>query len=138
MIMGFQVNKKKGAIADINVTPFVDVMLVLLVIFMITAPLIYSEINLELPRTREVSPINLHSEQVILSYTKAGEYYIGGDRVLESEILPMIQDRFEKHNTGVLFLRADYTLSYGEVASLMSFLRGGGVSDIALITEVER
>lgn len=129
---------KKQAISDINVTPFVDVMLVLLIIFMVTAPLIYSEINLELPKTREVAPVNLHARQVVLSYTKAGEFYINTDRVLESEILTVIQERFEEFKTNVLFLRADYSLSYGEVARLMSFLRVGGIADIALITEVER
>lgn len=136
--MGMQLSKKKGAISDINVTPFVDVMLVLLIIFMVTAPLMYSEIVLELPRTREVSPVNLHSKQVILSYTKAGEYYLGAERVLESEILDSVNDKFEELKTTVLFLRADYTLSYGEVANLMSYLRRGGIADIALVTEVER
>lgn len=136
--MGFSLGKKKGAISEINVTPFVDVMLVLLIIFMVTAPLMYSEINLSLPKTREVSPINLHSQQVILSYTQAGEYYLGNDRILESEILSMVVEKFEEYSTQVLFLRADYTLSYGEVARLMSFLRRGGISDIALVTEVEK
>ncbi len=136
--MGVQLSKKKGAISDINVTPFVDVMLVLLIIFMVTAPLMYSEITLELPRTREVAPVNLHSKQVILSYTKAGEYYLGAERILESEILDSINDKFEELKTTVLFLRADYTLSYGEVANLMSYLRRGGIADIALVTEVER
>ncbi len=67
--MGFELNKKKGYIADINVTPFVDVVLVLLVIFMISAPLMFSGIKLKLPKTQKVNNIKLNDKQVILSLT---------------------------------------------------------------------
>ena len=63
--MGFSVNKKKGAISDINVTPLVDVMLVLLIIFMVTAPLMLNGIKLELQKTKEVNPINSHPKNNI-------------------------------------------------------------------------
>ena len=68
--MGAKVGKGKGnTISDINVTPLVDVMLVLLVIFMITAPLMLNGIELELPKTKEVNPMNLTTKQVVLSLT---------------------------------------------------------------------
>lgn len=135
--MAFNTGDKKGPISEINVTPFVDVMLVLLVIFMVTAPLMLNGIQLELPKTQEVSRVNLQSEQVILSYTRAKEFFIGQDKVLKEELIPEVGRRFKKGNTQVLFLRADYGLNYGEVAKLMSYLKRGGITQIAMVTELE-
>lgn len=129
--------KKKGAIAEINVTPLVDVMLVLLVIFMITAPLMLNGIKLDLPKTKEVNPINLKADQVILSFTKSEEYFLGKDKLLASELIPQIKKEFKKNNTQALFLRADFNLSYGKVARLMSFLKKEGIHQIALVTQTE-
>ncbi|MCK6594562.1 MAG: biopolymer transporter ExbD [Bacteriovoracaceae bacterium] len=130
--------KKKGAISDINVTPLVDVMLVLLVIFMVTAPLMLNGINLKLPKTKETNAINLKAEQVILSFSATEEYYIGKNKVLANELIPLIKKQFEENKTQVLFLRADENLPYGKVARLMSFLKKGGINDIALVTQTEK
>ena len=136
--MAFNVGgKKKGAISDINVTPLVDVMLVLLIIFMVTAPLMLNGIKLDLPKTKEVNPINLNSTQVILSFSKNEEYYLGKNKIVSSEMLPLIKEQFKENKTEVLFLRADYTLSYGKVAKLISFLKRGGIKQIALVTSTE-
>lgn len=137
--MGFSINKgkKKGQIAEINVTPLVDVMLVLLVIFMITAPLMLNAIKLDLPKTKEVNRVNLNVTQVVLSFTKAGEYYIGKDKFLFDELIKEIKGQFAQNNTNTLFLRADFGIKYGEVAKLMSHLKRGGISQIALVTENE-
>lgn len=130
--------KKKGAISDINVTPLVDVMLVLLVIFMVTAPLMLNGINLKLPKTKETNPVNLKAEQVILSFSATEEYYIGKNKVLANELIPLIKKQFEENKTQVLFLRADENLPYGKVARLMSFLKKGGINEIALVTQTEK
>jgi biopolymer transport protein TolR len=135
--MGFNLGNKKGAISEINVTPFVDVILVLLVIFMITAPLMLNGIQMELPRTQEVNRLNLTSQQVILSFTKTEEFFLGNDKILENELLEEIGERFKENKSEVLFLRADHNLSYGKVARLMSFLKRGGISQIAMVTETE-
>jgi len=135
--MAFNTSKKKGAISEINVTPLVDVMLVLLVIFMVTAPLMLNGIKLNLPKTKEVNPVNLNAKQVILSYSKSEEYFLGKDKVLIGEVIPFIQKEFKKNNTRTLFLRADFTLSYGKVAKLISHLKRGGVTEIALVTQTE-
>lgn len=138
--MGFSTGKGKGKgpVSEINVTPLVDVMLVLLVIFMITAPLMLNGIKLELPKTKEVNPINLNTTQVVLSYTRSGEYFIGKDKMILEELVPEINALFKKNSTQTLFLRADYGLTYGKVAKLMSFLKRGGVTNIALVTEMEK
>lgn len=135
--MAFNTGKKRGAISDINVTPLVDVMLVLLVIFMVTAPMMFSGIKLDLPKTKEVNPINLNSTQVILSLSKSEEYYLGKDKILANELIPMIQKQFRENKTDTVFLRADFGLAYGKVARLMSFLKRGGITKIALVTITE-
>lgn len=135
--MAFNTGKKKGAISDINVTPLVDVMLVLLIIFMVTAPLMLNGIKLDLPKTKEVNPINLNATQVILSFSKSEEYYLGKDKILAGEIIPEIQKEFKKNKTDTLFLRADFNLPYGKVAKLMSFLKRGGIHKISLVTVTE-
>lgn len=135
--MAFNTSKKKGAISDINVTPLVDVMLVLLIIFMVTAPLMLNGIKLDLPKTKEVNPINLNATQVILSFSKSEDYFLGKDKILANEILPEIQKEFKKNKTDTLFLRADFNLPYGKVAKLMSFLKRGGIQKISLVTVTE-
>lgn len=136
--MGFSTKKNDGAISEINVTPFVDVMLVLLVIFMITTPLMLNGIKLELPKTREVNPINLNTSQVILSMTRTEEFFLGKEKFLQEELVSEIQKKLKDNKTEVIFLRADFGLPYGKVAKLMSFLKKNGVQNIALVTQIEK
>ncbi len=129
---------RKAPMADINVTPLVDVMLVLLVIFMITAPLMLNGIALDLPRTKEANPINLNTSQVVLSISKSEELFIGREKILENELIDEVKAQFNDTKTDTLFLRADFGLAYGKVAKLMSFLKREGVTKIALVTEIEK
>jgi len=136
--MGMNFGKgKKRVISEINVTPLVDVMLVLLVIFMITAPLMLNGIKLELPKTKEVNPINLNSSQVILSLTKSNILFLGEKKIEINNSIDAIMKKLKKEQQNVLFIRADYEISYGKVARLMSFLKRGGVTNLALVTELE-
>mgnify|MGYP000498262169 CR=1 FL=1 len=136
--MGFKLNKKKGPISEINVTPLVDVMLVLLVIFMISAPLMFSGINLKLPKTKKVNNLKLTQKQVILSVSPAGELFLGDIKYVESEISQFILSQFKEFKTEVLYLRADYSLEYGKIAKLVSKLKNSGITNIALVTEIEK
>jgi len=136
--MGFSLNNKKGPISEINVTPFVDVMLVLLVIFMISAPLMFSGIKLDLPKTKKVNNINLTKKQVILSISRTGEFYVGQDKFLRKELVGVISSQLKENSTDVLYVRADYALDYGVVAKLISILKRNGIAKIALITEIDK
>ena len=136
--MGFQAPKRKGAISEINVTPLVDVMLVLLVIFMISAPLMFSGVNLKLPKTKKVNNLKLNNKQVILSVTASAEYFIGKEKYLVSELIETVQSKFKDYGTDTLYLRADYSLDYGSVAKVMALLKNGGVVNISLVTETEK
>jgi biopolymer transport protein TolR len=135
--MGMQSTKKKGPISEINVTPLVDVMLVLLIIFMVTAPLMFSGIQLKLPKTKKVNNLNLTEKQVILSVTPSGEFYLGKEKILYQEIFKLIPIKMKENNTDVLYIRADYALKYGAVAKLMSELKRNGLENLALVTEIE-
>ena len=136
--MRLNLQEKGKIVAEINVTPFVDIMLVLLVIFMITAPLMLNAIKLELPKTKEVNQINLNNFQVVLSLTKDGSLFIGDKKFPRDRILQALKTDLAKTKDKILFLRADYDISYGKVAKLMSYLKGGGISTIALVTELEK
>lgn len=136
--MAFNLGNKKGPISDINVTPLVDVMLVLLVIFMISAPLMFSGIKLDLPKTKKVNNLRLTKKQVILSISASGELMFGEDKFLSSEIVSEVMARFKENKTDVLYLRADYQIDYGKVAKMIALLKRGGVAKIALVTEIEK
>ena len=129
---------KKGPVSDINVTPLVDVMLVLLVIFMVTAPMLFSGINLKLPKTQKVNNVGLRPELVILSITESEQFFIGKSPVTQKDLVPMILKQFKAQNTDVVYLRADYNLRYEKVSKLIASLKKAGVSNIALVTEVEK
>ncbi len=129
---------KKGPVSDINVTPLVDVMLVLLVIFMVTAPMLFSGINLKLPKTQKVNNVGLRPELVILSITESEQFYLGKNPITQKDLVPSILKQFKISNTDTIYLRADYNLRYEKVAKLMAILKKAGISNIALVTEVEK
>lgn len=135
--MAFGNKSGKGPISEINVTPLVDVMLVLLVIFMISAPLMFNGVKLTLPKTKKVHSLSLNSEQVILSLTLSDELFIGKEKVLKSELINELQTAFSKTKRKVLYLRADDEVKYGKVAKLVSYLKKSGVTQIALVTQIE-
>lgn len=135
--MAFKLGDKKGPISDINVTPLVDVMLVLLVIFMISAPLMFSGIKLDLPKTKKVNNIQLTHKQVILSISRTGEFFVGKEKYLKEEIISVIQKQLADTQSEVLYVRADYALDYGIVAKLISNLKRSGIAKIALVTEID-
>jgi biopolymer transport protein ExbD len=136
--MGMNHGGKKGPVSDINVTPLVDVMLVLLVIFMVTAPMLYSGIDLKLPKTQKVNNVALKAELVVLSVTGNEQYYLGKNLITGKDLIPSILKQFKTNGTDIVYLRADYALKYEVVAKLIANLKKSGVSNIALVTEVEK
>jgi len=136
--VAFQLGNRKGPIADINVTPMVDVMLVLLVIFMVTAPMMFSGIQLKLPKTGKVSSLQLNKELVILSVSAGEEFFLGKTRVTREKLIQTVTEQLKISKTDVVYLRADYELKYEKVAKLMSALKNAGISNIALVTEIEK
>ena len=136
--MGMNLGGKKGPVSEINVTPLVDVMLVLLVIFMVTTPMLFSGIDLKLPKTQKINNMGLTPELVILSVTSGEQYYLGKNLVTSKDLIASVLKQFKTNKTDVVYLRADYSLKYEKVAKLIASLKKAGVSNIALVTEVEK
>jgi len=120
-------------ISDINVTPLVDVMLVLLIIFMVTTPLLESGIRVELPKA-SARALPKDSKPMILSITKDQKFYLNDSLVKESDFITAIQVTFKKRTDKQLFIRADGSLRYGFIAQVMSAIKEAGIVKIGLVT----
>ncbi|MBP9674268.1 MAG: biopolymer transporter ExbD [Bacteriovoracaceae bacterium] len=130
-------SRKKSSIAEINMTPFVDVMLVLLVIFMVTAPMMYNGIKLTLPKTQKVNTLNLDTTQLVLSVNEEGKFFLGQDEVLKENLIFSLKKKLDMASSPIVYIRAHYDLKYEVVAKLMTFLKEQGVAELALVTEIE-
>ncbi|MFZ3073137.1 MAG: biopolymer transporter ExbD [Thermodesulfobacteriota bacterium] len=124
----------KKLISQINVTPLVDVMLVLLVIFMITAPMMESGIDVNLPKA-EGGQLKADEEPVVLTINRDGKIFLGSVAVIENELSGKLEAIFKRRSQKVVFLRADESVPYGSVARAMSLVRRSGIERIAMVTE---
>ena len=140
--MGMQTGKSNGrtVMSEINVTPFVDVMLVLLVIFMVTTPILYQGVDVNLPKTESRPMPSLDRERkVVVTLNSSGEIFIEKERYspdqLRIEIRKLLAERGKNLTDEDVFLRADTSVPYGTVVEVMSEIRNAGVQKIGLITE---
>jgi biopolymer transport protein TolR len=123
--------------SEINVTPFVDVMLVLLVIFLVTAPLMQQGMDVNLPETT-TQALRVKDSPLILSVTKQGEFYLARKQVAEKELQAKLEAVFEARGSKEVFLRADKEAPYGVVVRAMAAARGAGSTKLGIVTEAER
>lgn len=123
--------------SDINVAPLVDVMLVLLVIFMITAPYYYNEIALSLPQTVKVAKINFKESPLMLSLRKGGQIFLGEIEISKDLLAQKVKSQLASRNEKKLYLRIDEELSYRQVAQVLALLKSEGIHQIHLVTEQE-
>lgn len=127
---------RRAPMADINVTPLVDVMLVLLIIFMVTAPLLVTGVPVKLPENR-AKALETDDEPIIISLTAAGEIFINETEVGDAELTGRIADLASSHDgqePPQIFLRADAGLDYGQVMVVMGELNRVGLNKIALVS----
>ncbi len=127
---------KKQLMSEINVTPLVDVMLVLLVIFMITAPMMISGINVDLPDTRS-APMKGHDEPLAVSIDKNGSIYIMDTKIEEKNLVDKLKAITHAKMDTRIFVRGDKSLSYGKIISVVGEINAAGFSKVALITNVK-
>lgn len=120
--------------SDINMTPLIDVMLVLLVIFMITAPLMTSSLKLDLPRTEAAGP-NEHPVFLEVALTPDGGLYLGRDRIAPDALAQRLAEAAQTHPDTEIQLRADRAVPYGRVAELIGTLQQAGLNRIAFVAE---
>jgi biopolymer transport protein TolR len=124
-------------LSEINVTPFVDVMLVLLIIFMVTAPLMQQGVAVDLPETTS-QPLRVPDEPLILTVKKGGKYYIGRKQLPADELGGKLEAIFDGRDSKEIFLRADRDAPYGVVVKALAAAREAGASSIGMVTEPER
>lgn len=124
----------RRTISTINVTPLVDVMLVLLVIFMVTAPMMESGMDINLPKA-EAGALNVEEEPIIVSVDKAGRVFINKASVPGGELKASLTALFEKKKDKTVFLEADSDVPYGKVAVVMADIRKAGAGRVGMLTE---
>jgi biopolymer transport protein TolR len=122
--------------SEINVTPFVDVMLVLLVIFMVTAPMMQQGIDVDLPETT-TQPLRVTDEPLILTVKKDGTYHVGRKELPADELRAKLEAIFEGRDTKELYLRADKDAPYGVVVKALAAAREAGAKQLGMVTEPE-
>jgi biopolymer transport protein TolR len=120
--------------ADINVTPLVDVVLVLLIIFMVTAPMLQMGIDVNLPRVKAKS-IDVAEEKLVLTITPAREIFINKNKMPMRDLRTKLESIFAGRTDREIFMRADKTVPYGFVVEVMSEIRKAGVDKLGMITE---
>jgi biopolymer transport protein TolR len=126
-------SKRRAAIAEINVTPLVDVMLVLLIIFMVTAPLLTSGVPIDLPDSR-ANPLDQERDQVTISIDRQGEVFIDDDRVPVGGLAGRLAALNHGGKPPLVTLRADRGLDYGRVMAVMGELNHAGFNSVSLVT----
>jgi biopolymer transport protein TolR len=137
--MAFQTDNHSGGghqpLSEINITPFVDVMLVLLIIFMVTAPMMQQGVEVQLPKTNSKSNVSMKEEDVVLSIDKNKNIFIGKTKVSRKELSDKLQAVFKNKQTKDLYLEADKNVSYGFVVDIMATAKNAGIEKVGLITE---
>ena len=123
----------RSSLAEINTTPLVDVVLVLLVIFMITAPVLQSGIEVSVPKTRTVKEIT--EQRLVLTIDKAQQVFLG-DKVVNIHELPeMLRQKGADPAHQVIYLRADESVPFGAFASLMDAVKQAGITNVSIVTQ---
>jgi biopolymer transport protein TolR len=125
--------RTETSLSDINVTPFVDVVLVLLIIFMLTAPVLQSGIEVNVPKTKTVKAIS--EERVVISITKNQEVYLGSDHVKLDELGDLLHKKIRDPQGQAVYVRADQDVAFGAFATVMSTVKQAGISNVSIVTE---
>ncbi len=121
-------------LSEINVTPMVDVMLVLLVIFMVTAPLLTVSVPLDLPKSR-VTTLTEPKKPVIISLNRTGEVFIGNERIDPGDLEPRLAGLAAEDPSRVVYVRGDQTISYAQLMDALSIVNRAGFSKVSLVAE---
>jgi biopolymer transport protein TolR len=129
--------RESAAMNEINMTPFIDVMLVLLIIFMVAAPLMTVGVPLDLPQTR-AAPINMDQKPVTLSINPQGQVFLEEKLLRDDEIIPTLKATAKQGTEERIFVRGDRKVDYGRVAQIMALVTSSGFKRVALVTEVEQ
>ena len=128
--------KYRKSISEINVTPFVDVMLVLLIIFMVTAPLLTAGIKINLPESASVLK-NEKNDPVTVSINSKGEIFIQKKKISSNDLIKKLIALKGQNKDLKIYIKGDKNLSYGKIMDLMSFINKSGFKKVALVTKLK-
>lgn len=129
--------RRHKPMSEINMTPFIDVMLVLLIVFMVAAPLLTSGVPLDLPQTR-TAPLNIDRQPVTVSVNDKGQIFVGENMVAENELAARLQAVAKQGFDERIYVRAHRRVDYGRVAQVMGMLTQAGYKKVALVTEPDQ
>tara|TARA_B100000989_G_scaffold133612_1_gene99275 strand:- start:4129 stop:4530 length:402 start_codon:yes stop_codon:yes gene_type:complete len=126
----------KKSMSDINVTPFVDVMLVLLIIFMVTAPLLTAGIKINLPESSSILK-NEKNKPITVSIDKNNDIYLQKKKITKNQLIIKLTELKKNNQNLKIFLKGDKSLNYGEIMNLMSLMNKSGFKKVALVTRLK-
>jgi biopolymer transport protein ExbD len=130
--------KRGGPMADINVTPMADIMIVLLIIFMVITPMLQKGVDVRLPQAGNTKERKDEPKMIVVAIKKDTTTYLGGAKLEnQAELLPQVKERLQDLPEGarMIYLKADQELPYSEVMKVMDLCREAGVEEVALIAE---
>jgi biopolymer transport protein TolR len=126
-----------GAMADINMTPFIDVMLVLLIIFMVAAPLLSTGVAVDLPQTK-AGALNVDQKPVSIALNDQGQLYLMDTPISVDDLIPKLQALPGANTDERIYVRAAKSIAYGKVAEIMAAVTTAGYKKVALVTEPDK
>lgn len=121
---------------EINITPLVDVMLVLLIIFMVTSPMLVSGVSVDLPETK-TTPMSSQDEPLVVSINKIGEIFILETKIDKTLLTQKLNEITKEKKDSRIFIRGDKNLSYGNIVELMAEIHKAGFTKVALISNIK-
>jgi biopolymer transport protein TolR len=125
--------RTQTALADINITPLVDVVLVLLIIFMVTAPVLQSGIEVSVPKTRTVKEIS--EERTVITINKDQRVFLGNDAININQIAARLKQKIRDPHNQFIFIRADENVPFGAFATVMDAVKQSGITNVSIVTQ---
>jgi biopolymer transport protein TolR len=125
--------RTQSSLAEINVTPLVDVVLVLLIIFMVTAPVLQSGIEVNVPKTKTVKQIT--EERLVISIDKSQRVFLGNDPININEIGAKLRQKIRDPQGQYIYVRADENVPFGAFATVMDAVKQSGITNVSIVTQ---
>jgi biopolymer transport protein TolR len=135
--MGMSLGGKKGAISSINITPYIDILLVLLIIFMVITPIRQMDLDVKVPQTSNDGDKNAPPDPsvIVVSVGESAQIAINQEPITVADLGPKLQEIYSKRANKNMFVSASAKLPYGDVVRIIDIAKGAGVQDVGLLTE---
>ncbi|RJP45656.1 MAG: protein TolR [Desulfobacteraceae bacterium] len=129
-------HKQNTLMSEINIVPFCDVMLVLLIIFMVTAPMMVQGVDIALPESRQAESLSMEEDQLTISIDKDSKILINDYEVGIDHLREKLDNIFENRSNRNVFLKADKDIAYGKVVAVMAEIKAAGVEKLGMVTRI--